>query len=204
MRIIAGKFRGFQIAAPRGMGVRPTSDRVREAVFNMLRDAVEGVGVLDLFAGSGAMGLEALSRGASDCLFVDNSPASCRIIRQNVQKLDVADRCRVCPGDVEAFLRRPVARGQLGHYGVIFIDPPYAHGLAGGVLRQLAGWGGLRAGALLVVESAWSDASSEEGECLPEGMTAVRKRRYGGTAIAIVRYTGRRDVADDEKGDVSR
>ncbi|MFO8060470.1 MAG: 16S rRNA (guanine(966)-N(2))-methyltransferase RsmD [Bacillota bacterium] len=204
MRIIAGEFRGFVIAAPRGSEVRPTSDRVREAVFNMLRDAVQGVGALDVFAGSGAMGLEALSRGASDCLFVDRSAASCQVIRRNVKKLNVEDRCRVCHGDVEGFLRRPVAPRDRGHYRVVFIDPPYASGLAGRTLCRLAGWPGLGTDALLVVESSRNDAALDEGECPCDGMIAVRRRMYGNTAITIVRHTGRRDAADAEEGDVSR
>ncbi len=204
MRIIAGTYRGFKIAAPQGSGVRPTSDRVREAVFNILADAVAGTGVLDLFAGSGAMGLEALSRGAKDCLFVDNSPASCRIIRENVEKLEVGDRCRVRCSDVEAFIRRSVPREQRGHYGVVFVDPPYAHGAHGRVLRQLSSWQGLRDRALVVLESAREDALLDEGASPCDGMIVVRKRKYGNTAITIVRYTGRGDAADDEEGDVSR
>lgn len=197
MRVIGGRFRGFNLRAPAGDRIRPTADRVREAVFNMLAGDVDDAIVLDLFAGTGAMGLEALSRGASHCSFVDISPLACRTVRENIERLGVGDRCRVVRADACSFLQRPVADDFLGSCGLVFADPPYADGFPSGVVERLGCWPGLAGDAQLVVESdARRMPPAEEGEVLVDGVTVDRKRRYGDTAVIILRYTGRRTVAD--------
>ena len=197
MRVIGGRFRGFTLKAPAGDRIRPTADRVREAVFNMLAGDVYGAVVVDLFAGTGAMGLEALSRGASHCSFVDISLLACRTVRENIERLGVGEMCVVVRADVSSFLQRPVEDDLLGGCGLVFADPPYDSGFPVDVVRQLGRWPGLAPGARLVVESeARRVPAAQEGEVLVDGVTVDRKRRYGDTAVIILRYPGRRTVAD--------
>jgi 16S rRNA (guanine966-N2)-methyltransferase len=121
MRIVAGSRKGHHIAAPKGAATRPTGDRVREAVFSIV-GSVEGAVVLDLFAGSGAMGLEALSRGAASCVFVERDREAARIIQANLEKLRLTG-AEVVTRDVAAFLRAARERGR--RYDLVLVDPPY-------------------------------------------------------------------------------
>jgi len=123
MKIISGSNKGKVIASPRGQETRPTSGRLREALFNICRHEVEGTHFLDLFAGSGAMGLEALSRGAETATFVDNSKESLKCIQKNVETLGVRGRCHVIYGDVFDAIERLSKLKKV--YGIIYADPPY-------------------------------------------------------------------------------
>lgn len=166
MRIVAGAWRGRALSAPPGQATRPTADRVRQALFDRLmhapwggRGAIEGVSVLDGFAGTGAMGLEALSRGAARCAFIERDPVALAVLRANVAACGAAARSTVLAADV---LRPPGG----APCGLVFLDPPYAAGLAGpaAAALRLAGW--LAAGALLVVEAGRREAVPELGERL--------------------------------------
>ena len=126
MRIIAGAFRGRRLHAPKGNRIRPTIDRVREAIFNIIAAEVAGAKVLDLFAGTGAMGLEALSRGAQFCCFVDQGEEAVRLIRENVQLCGVQDRSRIIQGPAASAIRRLGSENEL--FDLIFMDPPYGKG----------------------------------------------------------------------------
>jgi 16S rRNA (guanine966-N2)-methyltransferase len=126
MRVIAGEFGGRRLKPPPDARVRPTADRVREAWFSILGDAIPGARVLDLFAGSGALGLEALSRGAAHVSFVELSPRSLATLRQNVTALGVADRVTVHRGDALRFVDRVAHR----EFDVALADPPYTTGQA--------------------------------------------------------------------------
>ena len=121
MRIIAGEFRGQQLKPPADKRVRPTADRVREAWFSIVAPRLEGAKVLDLFAGSGALGLEALSRGASLVTFVELASASLAALRENIAAMDVEDRVRVHRADALRFVANTAPRA----YDVAFADPPY-------------------------------------------------------------------------------
>jgi 16S rRNA (guanine966-N2)-methyltransferase len=153
MRIVAGKFRGRAIVSPAHEGTRPTSDRVRESVFNILSNGANavtfgGAHVLDLFAGTGALGLEALSRGAASCMFVDDSADARGIIRENVEAFGLT-------GVTKIFRRDATALGDAGKYGamsLVFVDPPYGFGLAEKALAAAAGGGWLVDGATIVIE----------------------------------------------------
>lgn len=127
MRIISGERRGKKLTALEGMAVRPTADRVKEALFNILQFSVEGRVFLDLFAGSGQIGLEALSRGAKMAVFVDSSKASLKVVRQNIAATGMGERAVVQEADFAAYLRRTTQR-----FDLAFLDPPYQAGL----LRQ--------------------------------------------------------------------
>lgn len=155
MRIVSGEFRGHRLAAPAGQATRPTSDRARQAVFNVLQhaawsDGLEGLRVIDLFAGSGALGFEALSHGAAFCLFVETDEAARGAIRENVEALGLFGRTRVHRRDATALGQRPGADGPA--FDLAFLDPPYAQGLGETALARLVEGGWLADEALVVFE----------------------------------------------------
>ena len=172
MRIIAGEWGGRTIEAPKGRVVRPTSDRAREAWMSVVHPLLPGARVLDLCAGTGALGLEALSRGAVFADFVEQSPRALLALGRNVAALGAADRCAIHRADAEAWLARAVRDGQ--HWDVAFADPPYRIGLAEAISRQ---WLSVPFSAVLGVEH-------EAAVRLPVGGDM---RRYGDTAITIYR-----------------
>jgi 16S rRNA (guanine966-N2)-methyltransferase len=177
MRIVGGEFRGRPLATPRSQSIRPTTDRTREAVFNVLahrfQDKLEGARVLDLFAGTGALGIEALSRGAAHCLFIEESAEALGL--QGRTKIFRRDATGL--GDV----------GTIAPFGVVFADPPYGKGLGEMALRSALKGGWLLPGALCVVEEA-SSAHFAPGE----GFSVVDERGYGDTVIRFIEATGAR------------
>jgi 16S rRNA (guanine(966)-N(2))-methyltransferase RsmD len=124
MRVIAGTHRSRTLAAPAGLATRPTSDRLRETLFNVLAPRIQGAGFLDLYAGSGAVGIEALSRGAAQVAFVERAPAALSVLRANLDRLQLTSRFLIHAGSVSAFLRRPMARPTAA-FDLVFLDPPY-------------------------------------------------------------------------------
>ena len=177
MRIVAGTLGGRRSATPKGQAIRPTAERVREALFNRL-GPFPGGAVLDLFAGSGALGLEALSRGAATCLFADEAPASIACVRANVAALGLEGRARVRRGAFERVLRDEARAG--ARYDLVLLDPPYAaaagYAAALGELIPAV----LAPGALIVIESA-------RGLDLALDLPADPPRRYGASTIQILR-----------------
>ena len=154
VRIVGGEFRGRPLATPRSDAIRPTTDRTREALFNILAhrfaDRLDGARVLDLFAGTGALGLEALSRGASFCLFIEESAEGRGLIRDNVENFGLTGRSKI-------FRRDATALGEAGTmqpFGLLFADPPYGKGLGERALHSAQEGGWLLPGALCVVEEA--------------------------------------------------
>jgi len=178
VRVVAGTSRGHPLVAPQGQQTRPTSDRVREAMFNALGslDVVEGAGVLDLFAGSGALGIEALSRGAARCTFVDQERRAIDAIRTNVAATGVADRTDIVTSDV---LRYLAGTGAGGDIDLVLADPPYAFDQWDDVMASIAVTVG---GGILVIES---DREID----LPSTWSCVRQKRYGTTLVLIARRT---------------
>jgi 16S rRNA (guanine966-N2)-methyltransferase len=186
MRIVGGKHRGRRIEAPPGLDVRPTSDRAREALFNILihghlaidgTSPLPGARVLDAFAGSGAFGLEALSRGAAQALFIEKDAKACAAIRANAQSLGETAAIVVVPGDAT---NPPPCPG--APCAIAFLDPPYGKGLAAPALAALAARGWLADGALCVVE-----AGAIEILAAPAGFVILDERRYGKTRLVILR-----------------
>ena len=173
MRLTGGALGGRRLVAPRGERTRPTSDRVREALFAIL-GRLDGEDVLDLFAGSGALGLEALSRGATEATFVDAAPAALDAVRRNLEALDL--RAEVRRADARAFLREAQSRGR--SYDLILLDPPYR--LTAGLGRELseAVPPVLKAGGRVVVES-------DRRSPLELELPLLDERRYGDTTIRI-------------------
>jgi 16S rRNA (guanine966-N2)-methyltransferase len=157
MRIIAGTFRSRPLQAPAGLATRPTSDRLRETLFNVLAPRVEGAVFLDLYAGSGAVGLEALSRGAGQVVFVERAPAALKVLRDNIARLALTAGLLIDAGSVAAYLGTYLGRKQASamRFDIVFLDPPYdaAQDYAA-TLGRLGGAaaGLLAAGALVIAE----------------------------------------------------
>jgi 16S rRNA (guanine966-N2)-methyltransferase len=174
MRVVAGRFGGRSLLAPRGRATRPTSDRVREALFSILGDAVVGARVLDLFAGSGALGIEALSRGASSAVLVDSSAAAVAAIRRNLA--EVGAEAEVRRQDAIAYLRG--ASRDARQYDLVFLDPPYRRASALG--RELSA-----ALAPVLTPDARVVAESDRRAPLELDRELLDERRYGDTLIRI-------------------
>jgi 16S rRNA (guanine966-N2)-methyltransferase len=182
MRVVAGRLRSRPIAAPTSSAIRPTADRLREALFNILvhgcGDPVTGARVLDLFAGTGALGIEAISRGAGFALFVDDGAEARALLRQNVEALGL--------GGVTRIFRRDATRlgpcYPLEPFSLVLLDPPYGKGLAEQALASARDGGWLSDGALVVVEEA---ASSKFAA--PEGFEELEHRVYDDTEFVILR-----------------
>jgi 16S rRNA (guanine966-N2)-methyltransferase len=166
---VAGTARGRRLVAPPGRDTRPTSDRVRESIFNALHSlgAIEGAIAADLFAGSGALGIEALSRGAEHCTFVERDRGALGAIRSNLDAAGVADRASVVEGDVGDAL------GRIGPVDLALADPPYAFDTWGSLLDRLDA-------GIVVIES-------DRVVTLPPSWVSVREKQYGGTVVLIVR-----------------
>lgn len=160
VRVIAGSLRSRSLQAPPGLATRPTSDRLRETLFNVLAQRAEGAVFLDLYAGSGAVGIEAASRGAARVVFVERAAPAVKILRDNLARLQLKDGIEIHSGSVAAFLRR---RGAAGGFDVVFLDPPYdaeseyatALGLLGGESANM-----LRPGAIVIAEHRRKDTLS--------------------------------------------
>ena len=185
MRIVGGRLRGRALAAPKSQAIRPTADRLREALFNILvhayDDAVTGARVLDLFAGTGALGLEALSRGAAFALFIDDGAEARALLRENVAALGL--------GGVTRIFRRDACKLGMAHpvepFSLVFLDPPYGRGLAEAALASARAGGWLTPDALIMVEEA---ASAEFAA--PAGFDELERRRYDDTALVLLRHRG--------------
>ncbi len=182
MRITGGAHRSRPLSAPKGHATRPTSDRVREALFAILgsRSNLEGARVLDLYAGTGALALEALSRGARSATFVESARSALLSIRANVAALRFEGQVRVVAGAVERSLDAVVKEGP---YDVVFADPPYALVASGAAVEAIADLvrrGGLAEGGVLVLEHGKADVSPS----LP-GLALSSARRYGDTVLAF-------------------
>jgi 16S rRNA (guanine966-N2)-methyltransferase len=184
MRIIAGEHRGRTIAAPTGLTTRPTPDRVRGALFSALESrlggpgSLEGVRVLDLFAGSGALGLEALSRGAAQAIFVERDRAALKSLHANLASLGLESHARVMPEEALHAVTALAARGE--RFDAVLMDPPYGAPEAAEALSTLAEKGMLKAGGVLVFEHASSDAPPETPLLRRE-----RTRAYGTVALTV-------------------
>lgn len=187
MRVIGGEWRGRPITAPPGRDTRPTTDRVREAVFSSVFSMMGGLGdscVLDLYAGSGALGIEALSRGAAHATFVERDRRAAAVIERNLRDLDAAgSRWRIIGSDVS----RLVTRGGIGPVSLLFADPPYTIDAVAEwqVLENLALAGVLEAGCLVVYEHRASGGGT------PPGVFVTRAvKRYGDTGVTYATYEG--------------
>ena len=183
MRIVGGRLRGRLLEAPASRAIRPTSERLRESIFDILvhrhAGVVEGARVVDLFAGSGALGIEALSRGAKSALFVDNGPEARALLRANVEVFALGGVTRIWRADATLLGKAPAG----APFTLAFLDPPYDKGLAGPALAGLVEGGWLATGALVVVEES---AEAEIGA--PTVLRIVDERVYGETKVVFLAY----------------
>jgi len=185
MRIVGGRFRGRTLAAPKSQAIRPTADRLRETLFNILAhaygDPLTDARVLDLFAGTGALGLEALSRGAAFVLFVDQGAEARALVRENIAALGV--------GGVSRLFRRDATKLGPAHplepFSLVFLDPPYGKGLAEKALAAARAGGWLAPDALLVVEE-----TAVPGFHAPPGFEEVERRGYDDSELIFLRLSG--------------
>ncbi len=188
MRITSGRFRGKPIRTPEGRATRPTSDRARQAVFNILEHApwspgLQGARVLDLFAGSGALGLEAVSRGAAFCLFVETDEAARGAIRDNVEALGLFGAARIHRRDATDLGGRPASAGAA--FGLAVLDPPYGLGLGERALASLAAGGWLEPDALCMLERG-----PGEPPLSIRGFELLDQRAYGVAEASFLRFAG--------------
>ena len=186
MRIVAGSLRGRAIAAPDHEGLRPTADRVRESMFNILEHGnqalrIGGARVIDLFAGTGALGLEALSRGAAFCLFVEDNATARALIRENIESFQLTGQTRIFRRDATDL--GPV--GTMAPFALAFLDAPYGKGMSEKALAALVDGGWLEPGAMAVIEER---AGTEVA--LPATFAEIDRRKYGDTQILFARFTG--------------
>lgn len=194
MRVIAGTARGRLLKRPGGQRVRPTTDLVKGALFNVLAATVEGARFLDLFAGTGNVGIEALSRGAREAVFVDADPACCRVIRQNIRHVGFQGRARVWCTDVRRFVDR--ARRKEDRYTIIFLDPPYEAGLVAKSLKMIG-----KAALFFLAEGGVVVAEHSRREQVPSEAALLGKQRelvYGDTVLSfyVMQATGHRAEGD--------
>lgn len=179
MRVIGGKARGRRLDVPRGKRLRPTAGKVKEALFNILPHDLSGTRVLELFAGTGNVAIEALSRGAAEAILVDSSAESGKVIRKNLHRLQLTDRTKVWIAPVARALRVLARRGET--FDMIFLDPPYEGKWIGSTLTSIADAGLLRETGVLVAEHSIREQVEPRYDCL-----ALRdQRRYGSTLLSF-------------------
>ena len=182
MRIITGSARGARLQAPAGQTTRPTAERTKEAVFSMLQGGIAGRRVLDLFAGSGQMALEALSRGAAGALLVDCDKAALAAMRANLLHTRLSDRAEIVAADAISYLRSYTG----APFHLVFLDPPYDKGLLPRCLSLLLSRGMLATGAVIVCEARDEAAVFGGDEALAAAFTVLRRARYGAAHITLL------------------
>jgi 16S rRNA (guanine966-N2)-methyltransferase len=193
MRIISGTSKGRKLVTPKNHSLRPTSDRVKESLFNMLRDEIEGKTVLDLFAGTGNLGIEALSRGAKKAIFVERERQALRLIQKNLIQFGLEGRSEILPKDVNRAIGLLKQRGE--SFDLILMDPPYEKGLIQETLMKLNFHQIYHGDSILVIEH-------NRREPLPhllEGWNLIRRRRIGDTVLSLLAHQGESQTAELKK-----
>ena len=181
VRIIAGNSKGRKLVSPKGSQTRPTSDRVREAIFSILGDLVGDARVLDLYAGTGAMGLEALSRGARQAVFVEMDPAALRCLDKNIETCRCKDRSEVVDRPVISYLGKLNTGGE---FDLIFTDPPYMGDLGTLTLLAISKHAKPLKRCLIILEHA----PDKPPEPVPHEMTMVDTRKYGNVGVTFLQF----------------
>lgn len=178
MRVIAGELKGKRLFSVKGLRLRPTSDRVREAIFNILQERVKAKKVLDLFAGTGALGIEALSRGAEKAIFVEHNSHILTALQRNIKECRLKKKSEVLPCDVYKGIRILASRGEV--FDLIFIDPPYGRGLVNPTLKDLSQNSLVSPQGLIIAEH-----SLKENLSTPIPWELIDRRQYGTTSISF-------------------
>lgn len=180
MRVIAGKFKGRVLFSPKDQAVRPTTDRIKENVFNLLQTRVPDSEFLDLFGGSGAMTIEALSRGAAHAVIVDCDRESVKLIKKNFAAIGVGQEAQILETDYAAAAERLKGRA----FDLIFLDPPYRADFYEDVLNAISSRSLLKEGGVVVFEHA-----TDRKLVLPKGWTAKDERKYGSVTLSLLVYS---------------
>ena len=178
MRVIAGTARGIALKTPEGLQTRPTADRVKEAVFSIIHFDLPGAKVLDLFGGTGQLGIEALSRGAKACVFVDESRNACNLIRENLKRTKFTDCGKVTQGEYQDYLQRCTSK-----FDIIFLDPPYAEKFLENSLNLITEIDILESGGIIIAERP----AGKELNCEFDGFSRSKDYKYGKTLITLYR-----------------
>jgi 16S rRNA (guanine966-N2)-methyltransferase len=186
LRVIAGKAGGRRLKSPKGLSTRPTADRVKEAVFSALSLCVEGAFVLDAFAGSGALGIEALSRGAEKAVFIEENPAAIAAVRENIEALGFQHSSLVYKGSCAAVIPR-LKKPFKDKFTLVFLDPPYNRGCLNKVFNILPLTGILKEGSIVVVETA---SKNNKESFNANGFEFIKQAEYGDTAVSYLRWKG--------------
>ena len=187
MRIISGSRRGHKLIEFEGDSVRPTTDRVKESIFNLIQEYVPESVCLDMFAGSGALSFEAISRGAKRAVLLDKDKRSVDIIRKNAASLDFEEQCEIRNEDCFIYAQKA---GE--SFDIIFLDPPYNKNLIEPVLDTIVDKGLLQDGGVVVLESDDTDFSGEK-----EGLSVLKQRKYGRTYITVYQKAGKQEKTDE-------
>ncbi len=178
MRVISGKVRGVTLKTPDGLVTRPTSDRVKEALFSIIQFDLPGARVLDLFGGTGQLGIEALSRGAKNAVFVDAGEAACKLIRENLKRTKLEQEAQIVRSDYLAYLQRCRER-----FDIIFLDPPYAEVFLENALKKITEIDILQSGGIIVAERP----TDKPLELVFAGFSRSRDYKYGNTLLTLYR-----------------
>lgn len=184
MRVITGTARGRRLKELQGMETRPTTDKVKESLFSIIQFDIEGRRVLDLFAGTGQLGIEALSRGAAECVFVDRRADAVKLIRENVALCKLEDRAKIRQGEALPYLRS----GE--KFDIVFLDPPYASGLLAQALTDIAAFDICRAHGIIIAESAADTVLP----AMPSPYALYREYRYGKIKLTVYHRGGNEDA----------
>jgi len=194
MRIITGKAKGVRLASLPGDATRPTSERVKEAIFSSLQFDLEGRRALDLFAGSGQLGLEALSRGAVSCMFVDAAPEAIAVVKENAKKTGFFSEGKYLISDYRSYLRKA---GKGEGFTLIFLDPPYALDAVGDALSRIVAAKLAKPGCLVVCEAGSPDLLSKI-PAIADKFDVLKEARYSVSYITILRYRKENDEGGEE------
>ena len=178
MRVITGKARGVVLKTPNGEATRPTADRVKEAVFSMLQFEIQGAAVLDLFGGTGQLGIEALSRDAGSAVFVDAREEACKLIRENLKRTNLLEAAKVVRSDYMAYLKRCNEK-----FNIVFLDPPYAEEYLENSLKMITEIDILQSGGIMVTERPLGKELSVDFD----GYSRSKDYKYGNTVITLFR-----------------
>ncbi len=192
MRIITGKAKGVKLVTLPGDDVRPTTEMSKEGIFSAIQFDLAGKSFLDLFAGSGQMGLEAISRGASGCTFVDCSEDSLKIVRRNIEKTGFGEQCRVIRSEYGEYIKSASKRGQ--SFDFVFADPPYGKDLTDELIKRILRAGLVKPGGLLMVEGANESLRDEKiPESLKEEIESIKRYKFSKCYVWFVRLKGERE-----------
>ena len=178
MRVIAGKAKGVVLKTPNGLSTRPTADRVKEAMFSIIQFDLPGASVLDLFGGTGQLGIEALSRGAESATFVDESELSCKLIKENLRKTNLSSYAEVIRSDYLAYLKNAGKK-----FNIVFLDPPYAEVFLENAIKFITEIDILQSGGIIVTERPVEKPLN----MLFDGFTRSRDYKYGNTLLTLYR-----------------